>query len=104
MQTRATYVAERGGQIVGFAQLDLERGEVEAVCVSPDAVRTKVGTALLHQLEEVAECGGLREITLKSTLNAEPFYAQQGYERLGPAQHADLDCVQMRKTLPHPLG
>jgi len=46
-----------------------------------------------------SHAGHLREITLKSTLNAEPFYAQLGYERLGLAKHAGLDGVRIRKTL-----
>src|SRR5262249_31304521 len=59
MRTRAVYVAERGGEIVGFGQLDVERGEVEALYVSPDAAHTGVGSALLAQLEQVATQSGL---------------------------------------------
>jgi putative acetyltransferase len=93
------YVAERDDRIAGFAQLNVERGEVEAVYVSPEDVRTKVGSALLDQLETVAMHRGVRTLTLKSTLNAERFYLRQGYERLGPGDHFGLACIRMRKHL-----
>ncbi len=93
------YVAERDNRIAGFALLNVERGEVEAVYVSPEDIRTRVGSALLRQVEMVATDRGVRTLTLKSTLNAERFYLRQGYERLGPGDVFGLACIQMRKNL-----
>lgn len=97
--TRAMFVAENDGKVVGFAQLHLEGATVEAVYVSPDVARCGVGSALLTKLESVAAEHGVRELVLKSTLNAEPFYLRHGYEILAASTHGDLSCTLMRKSL-----
>jgi len=99
LATRAMFVAEQAGKIVAFAQLHVESGTVEAVYVSPDVARRGVGSALLAALEQVARDRGFHELTLKSTINAEPFYHRHGYESLGNDFHGSLRCISMRKLL-----
>lgn len=102
--SRALYVAEWQGEIVGFGQLDPEKGEVEACYVAPGAVGVGVGAAILFRMETEALRRGHSVVRLNSTLNAEGFYAHCGYRWLGKATHrvsgdVELACIRMEKTL-----
>jgi N-acetylglutamate synthase-like GNAT family acetyltransferase len=100
IENRYFVVAERDGVLEGFGQL----GEVDAVYVSPKCGGSGTGGALLAHLEQRARECGLKELKLRSTLNAESFYARAGYQRqalirfrMVPALM--LVCVEMRKSL-----
>jgi putative acetyltransferase len=104
IRSREFFVATDDAGVVGFAQLDPDSGEVEAVYVHPRAVRRGAGTRLLLTLEEVARVRGLSMLRLKSTLNAVPFYQRAGFRVEAPAKHRispelELACVAMRKEL-----
>src|SRR6185503_1765234 len=58
------FVAEDDGIISGFAVLNQEKAEVEAVYVSPNAGRRGIGLELLRKLEERAAVLGLGALTL----------------------------------------
>jgi len=97
-------IADDGFDIVGFGQLDLPNGEIQAVYVSPDAQGRGVGDALLAHLERLACREGTARLTLKATLNAEAFYAARGWRTVGRdvhkiTQRISLACVAMEKTL-----
>lgn len=104
LATRALYVAEREGGIVGFGQLDNEKAEIEACYVAPEAIGAGFGAALLAAMEDGARRRGHAVVRLNSTLNAEGFYLRRGYRRLGKATHrvsgnVDLACIRMEKRL-----
>jgi GNAT superfamily N-acetyltransferase len=104
LRSRELFVADDGGTIVGFGQLDPENGEVEACYVGPAAVGTGVGSSLLARMEDSIRRHGHAVVRLNATLNAESFYAAQGYRRLGAALHrvsgtVELACVRMEKAL-----
>lgn len=104
IQDRYFVVAERGGRIQGFGQLDEQEGEVEAIYVSPAAEGKGIGSAILRRLEERARECGLKELKVRSTLNAESFYARHGYQHLALIRYRlvpslMLNCVEMRKQL-----
>lgn len=104
LQSRELFVAEQQGTIVGFGQLDPAKGEVEACYVAPGAAGSGVGSALLARMEDSAGRHGHAVVRLNATLNAESFYAVQGYRRLGAALHrvsgaVELACVRMEKPL-----
>lgn len=97
-------VAERSGRIEGFGQLDEQEGEVEAIYVSPAAEGRGIGSAILRHLEERARACGLKELKVRSTLNAESFYARHGYQHLALIRYRlvpslMLNCVEMRKQI-----
>lgn len=101
---RVMLVAEEGGDVVGFGQLDVERREIEAVYVQPGVVRRGIGAALLARLEELARIQGVGRLHLCASLNAQAFYAARGYKPLGKEQHrltdaVALDCIRMEKPL-----
>ncbi len=104
IENRYFVVAERDGRLEGFGQLDEEEGEVEAVYVDPRSGGRGTGKALLAHLEARARERGLLELKVRSTLNAEPFYARAGYERMALVRYRlvpalMLNCVEMRKRL-----
>jgi len=104
LASRAMFVAEWQGQVVGFGQLDPARGEIEACYVAPEAVGSGIGSALLARMEDEARLRGHRIVRLNATLNAEKFYARHGYRWLGRATHRVagnvlLACVRMEKAL-----
>ena len=73
-------VAELDGRAVGIGALILERSELRACYVSPDAARRGCGSALVHEIERLARENGLTHLELAAPLNAEWFYAAHGYE------------------------
>jgi N-acetylglutamate synthase-like GNAT family acetyltransferase len=98
------YVAEDGGEIIGFGTLNLEGGEVEAVYVHPAAIRRGVGLKLLRTLEERARVGGLKSLHLCASLNAVGFYARAGFVQQQHTSHrlangVEIACVLMSKKL-----
>ncbi len=74
------FVAEAGGQIVGFCEA--AKGEVRAVFVDPRSVGRGVGSALLSQALHFAKLGTSRPVRLESTLNAVGFYERHGFVRV----------------------
>jgi GNAT superfamily N-acetyltransferase len=97
-------IAEADSKAVGFGQINLPSGEIEAVYVAPDAQCQGVGAALLAHLEHLASREGMSRITLKSTINAEPFYAARGWRAVGRdlrkiTQEIGLNCIAMEKEL-----
>lgn len=111
-QPRTVLVAERGLNLVGFGQMDLALGELEALYVAPEEAGHGVGSRLLASLEALAWKAGAAEVNLDASLNAEPFYRARGYVRLHMARRVltpdvQLACVRMRRrrpALPLPLG
>ncbi|MGE5361621.1 MAG: GNAT family N-acetyltransferase [Bacteroidales bacterium] len=102
---RATVlVAEAGGQVVAFAQVDFGEAEVQAVYVLPEMEGRGLGSLLLSAVERAAADRGLTHLTLKATLNAEAFYVRHGWH---PVRHdihkiteqISLMAVAMEKTI-----
>ncbi len=99
-------VAVNGEDIVGFGNLNRDRGEVEAVYVDPQYVKLGIGIRLLRALERAAQNAGLTSLHLSSSLNAVPFYKRAGYT---PEKHPRyllpfgmVACIPMIKKLSPP--
>ena len=71
---RSVFVADVDGQMVGYAALDGPGRVVEAVFVDPSFAGQGIGRALLETLELTAIRGGIVQLRLSSTPNAERFY------------------------------
>ena len=104
IEVHVMVVAERDGAVVGFGELDLDRGEIVAVYVVPAVAGTGVGSALLSHLEETARAAGYERLTLCASLNAEAFYARRGWRAGAREKHrltpgVAVDCVRMDKAL-----
>ena len=98
------FVAVADSAIVGFSNLNLKSGEVEAVYVDPDYLGLGVGMKLLQALESVATDAGLSFLHLSATLNAVPFYESAGYKSQIHTRYllpsGLVACVPMVKKLP----
>ena len=97
-------VAMRGESIAGYAMLDADKQEVDAVFVDPARVGLGIGKRLLAALELLA-CGrGIVRLHLSASLNAEPFYRAAGFVALRAEAYAhpngiSLASVAMEKVL-----
>jgi putative acetyltransferase len=72
-------IVERDGNPVGIGALVVDRSELRACYVLPDAARQGCGSALVREIERLARANGLTRLELAASLNAEAFYAAHGY-------------------------
>jgi GNAT superfamily N-acetyltransferase len=76
-------VAELGGRIVAFAQVDTRRAHLRALFVDDTCQRHGVGRALLAEVEARAARHGCSRLHGAMSLNAAPFYAGAGFVARG---------------------
>jgi GNAT superfamily N-acetyltransferase len=98
-------VEEEDGQMLGYAILDLDTGELDAAFVDPAWQGRGVARRLLAALDTLALRHGLRRLYLSSSLNAVPAYERAGYVALRRETYPHrsgvaLESVFMEKTLP----
>lgn len=98
------YVAAEGGSVLGFAALNRESREIEAVYVCAEAKGRGVGRELLRKLEERGRDLGLAALHLNASLNAVEFYRQAGFvarekKMYRLASGTEISCVPMVKEL-----
>jgi putative acetyltransferase len=72
-------MAELDRECVGIGALILERSELRACYVRPEASRRGCGTAIVREIERLARERGLTRLELAASLNAEQFYVSLGY-------------------------
>lgn len=110
----ASYAAmlESGGGIValqdeaiaGYAMLDADKQEVDAVFVDPARAGPGIGKRLLAALEQLARQRGMARLRLSASLNAVPFYRAAGFVALREEAYVhpsgvNLASVAMEKAL-----
>ena len=82
----ASFVAEVGGRIVGFATLvtkdDLE-AEVEELFIEPGVWRKGIGTRLLEEAARRAVAAGARRLSVAANPRAKAFYEACGFHQIG---------------------
>ena len=78
-RSREIWVAERAGDIVGFAELESD-GHVDMVYVAPEAARRGVASALYQALEGHARAAGLARLFVEASETALPFFIRMGFE------------------------
>lgn len=91
MATRAMFVAEENGKVVGT--VGLEGDEVCALYVDPEVHGRRVGERLLRRIEDFALSCHIHLVHLSASLTAVGFYEKMGYrskekeesELFGPA-------------------
>ena len=104
IRAKEFYVAEGGGEVVGFGSLDAEACEVDAVYIAPAAAGRGIGMKLLRAVEARARELGLKSLRVDASLNAVGFYERAGYELQATGTHrlangVDLPCAHMSKGL-----
>ncbi len=102
MQDLAPFVAERDGEIVGYADLQAN-GYIDHFFVSAAAGGHGVGGMLMRRLLARADELGLAEMTSNVSLTAQPFFAHFGFEvvehRVVDVRGVELRNAAMRKRL-----
>jgi putative acetyltransferase len=78
MSGRHTLVADEGGEVVGFAELE-EDGHLDMLYCRPDAVGRGVGSLLYAAVEERARGLGLDRISTEASITARPFFERHGF-------------------------
>ena len=81
MAGRLTLVAEEGGEVVGFAELE-EDGHLDMLYVRKDAVGRGVGKRLCQAVEQKARGLGLERIFTEASITARPVFEGQGFRVL----------------------
>ncbi|MCX7290848.1 GNAT family N-acetyltransferase [Janthinobacterium sp.] len=97
-------VAMQGEIIAGYAMLDVNKQEVDAVFVDSARAGLGIGKRLLAALEQLARQRGIARLHLSASLNAVPFYAAAGFTALREEAYAhpsgiSLASVAMEKAL-----
>jgi putative acetyltransferase len=103
------YVAEENSEIIGFAQLNHRTGRIEALYIHPHYSRMRIGTLLLKKLIAVAMTYGIKLLHLSSTLNAIPFYKNNGFIQKEPLKYrfledVEISCVKMELQIDRALS
>ena len=100
---RDVIIAETRSIPVGFGTLDLKTGEIVQLYVRPEYARKGVGTRILMEMLDMAREADLGEVHCFSSLNAEDFYINVGFQSGQKCKHrlngGDIDCIPMRKLL-----
>jgi putative acetyltransferase len=96
-------VAEVDGEIIGIGAIILDKAELRACYVLPKAARKGVGSALVHEIERIAQEQNLSYLEMDASVTAEAFYAALGYEVRDRCEHVlrsgqRMACVKMRKN------
>lgn len=109
IRTGGTVVAEAQGRMLGYAALDIGKGEVDAVFVDPGQQGRGIARALLATLEAIAAQRGIGRLCLSSSLNAVPFYERAGFlavrDEVYPHRSGiGIPSVFMEKQLGRPAG
>ena len=78
MVASRTLVAEEGGEVTGFAELE-DDGHLDMLYVRGDAVGRGVGRRLYEAVEREARARGLGRIFAEASITARPFFERQGF-------------------------
>jgi GNAT superfamily N-acetyltransferase len=103
MAGRRTLVAEEGGEVIGFVELEYD-GRLDMLYVRKDAVGRGVGRRLYEAVEREARGQGLGWIFTEASITARPFFEQQGFrvvrEQMVSRRGVSMTNFVMEKELP----
>ena len=97
----AAWVYEESDQIMGFAILDIEAGEVWALFVDPDFEGNGIGSQLHDTMVDAYYASGRTELILGTEpgTRAEAFYRQKGWDQTGQKSNGEIILKMQRKGL-----
>lgn len=92
-------VAERDGELLGLCLLT-QAGKLALCYVSPQALRSGIGRALIAAAEEQARAWSIKKLHLHSPASASAFFERQGYVNAGKDKSCwGLECDLLWKPL-----
>ena len=74
-----TFVAEKNGRIIGFAQLE-NNGHIDCFYVAHDFINKGVGSKLLLKIEERAKSLKMTKLFTEASITAKPFFLRKGFK------------------------
>ena len=77
-----TLVAEEGGEVVGFCELE-EDGHLDMFYLRKDVVGRGIGRLLYEATEQAARGWDLGRVFTEASVTARPFFERQGFRVLG---------------------
>ncbi len=86
LQQHLSLVVWEGGQMAGFADMDVQSGYLDRLYVSRDFQRQGVATLLVQTLEQAAKDAGCASVTSDVSITARPFFESRGYRVLRQQQ------------------
>jgi len=92
-------VVEAGPVIAGYAILDADSGEIDAVFVEPSRQGAGIGQALMEAVEAMAREAGLDRVFLSASLNAVAFYERAGFRVLRERRYPHRSGIGIRSML-----
>src|SRR5215211_3170919 len=81
MSGRRTLVAEEGGEVIGFAELEGD-GHLDTFYCRKDSVGRGVGSRLYRAVEREARLRGLGRIFTEASITARPFFERHGFRTI----------------------
>ncbi len=97
MKQRKIIVITEKNHIIGTASL--EGNLVRTVFVLPNKQGKKVGSLLMHYLEEMARKESISSLTVSSSITAEGFYQKLGYSALRNEYYGEERTIILEKKL-----
>lgn len=94
---RQVFVAVRNGQVAGTASLDGQ--VVRTVFVRPNLHGQGIGRQLMAAVERVARDQGIAALLVPSSVTAERFYLQLGFQVVREAFHGEERTIVMQRSL-----
>ena len=102
MRKLQPFVAEAGGIIVGYADVQAD-GYIDHFFVSPTVARQGVGMALMRRLHDRATERAVAKLHAHVSVTARPFFAKCGFVVVEPrtevVRGVELPTFHMRKSL-----
>lgn len=102
MSGRLTLVAEDGGEVIAFAELEGD-GHLDMFYCRQDVVARGVGLSLYREIEREARARGLARITTEASITARPFFERHGFvvlrEQLVAVVGVELTNFAMEKVI-----
>jgi GNAT superfamily N-acetyltransferase len=106
-RTRRTFIAETGGDVGGYASLELVNpalAELKRLFVRPEHWGIGIATALLDEVVATAYAEGWRSMRLftpTANARARRFYEREGWHVAGARQHEELglELTEYRRAL-----
>ncbi|OON59588.1 GNAT family N-acetyltransferase [Massilia sp. KIM] len=98
VQAGGGLVAEEDGRVIGYAILNQETGEVDAVFVEPEHQGRGIARDLMQRLETLAVARGLPRLFLSASLNAVPFYERAGFRSLREEIYSHRSGIGIRSV------
>jgi N-acetylglutamate synthase-like GNAT family acetyltransferase len=81
LSSKFTFVAEEGGKIAGFGELEAN-GHIDRFYCHKDFQRKGVGSQILEKIELQAKSLGIKKLFAEASLTAKPFFESKGFTAL----------------------